>query len=169
MKVFLIAAISVDGYIARSPDQPADWTSNEDKKLFVRLTKEAGWMVMGSRTYATIGRALPGRQTIIYTNHPETLTGTNDPAVQTTNEDPAELVKRLSADGVEQLAVCGGAQIYRMFAAAGLLDELYLTVEPQAFGTGISLFDAQLDLRLELMDDTKLNEDVILLHYRVVK
>jgi dihydrofolate reductase len=61
MKVFVIAALSADGFIAQAEDHVADWTGTEDKKLFVQLTKEAGIMVMGSKTLATIGRALPGR------------------------------------------------------------------------------------------------------------
>jgi dihydrofolate reductase len=169
MKVFLIAAVTADGFIARTNDQLSDWTSSEDKKVFVRLTKEAGVMVMGSRTFATIGRALPERKTIVYTSHPEAVAGLDDPAIQTTQEDPKALVDRLAAEGANGLAICGGAQIYSLFAAAGVLDEVYLTVEPVFFGTGITLFSEQLDIRLELIESQKLNDNVILLHYRVAK
>lgn len=169
MKVFLIAAVTADGFIARTNDQPADWTSKEDKKVFVRLTKEAGHMVMGSRTFKTIGRALPERQTIVYTAHPEGFSGLDDPAIQITDEDPTELVARLKAEGANGLAICGGAQIYSLFAQAGVLDEVYLTVEPVFFGTGVPLFSQELEVRLELMESQNLSDDVLLLHYRVAK
>lgn len=169
MKVFLIAAVTADGFIARTNDQLSDWTSSEDKKLFVRLTKEAGVMVMGSRTFATIGRALPERKTIVYTAHPEAITGLDDPAIETTREDPKDLVTRLAAEGVNGLAICGGSQIYSLFAAAGVLEEVYLTVEPVFFGTGVTLFGEQLDLQLELIESQNLNDNVLLLHYRVAK
>ncbi len=166
MKVFLIAAITVDGFIAKTNNQLADWTSTEDKKLFVRLTKEAGHMVMGARTYETIGRALPGRKTIVYTYDSASIT---NPDIEATTEAPADLVERLAKNGAHGLAVCGGAQIYSLFAKAGVLDELYLTVEPVAFGAGVSLFSEALDLNLELLDSQTLNDNVILLHYRVIK
>jgi dihydrofolate reductase len=168
MKVFLIAAISADGFIAKTSDQLADWTSSEDKKLFTRLTKEAGYMVMGSRTFATIGRALPDRKTIIYSNHPETIIGGDDDAIEITQESPAELVKRLAAAGIPGLAICGGAQIYSLFAEAGVIDEVYLTIEPILFGSGVPLFGKDLDIALELIETNQLNEHAILLHYRVL-
>lgn len=166
MKVFVIAAITADGYIGQSAEHFTDWTSKEDKKVFVRLTREAGAMVMGSTTFATIGRALPDRRNIVYTSKPEIITVEG---VETTNEPPAELIERLKREGAKGLAVCGGASIYSLFMEAGVVDELYLTVEPVVFGGGISLFAKPLKKQLKLLDVEKLNSDVILLHYSVKK
>jgi dihydrofolate reductase len=166
MKVFLVAAITADGFIGRNAGHLADWTSREDKKLFVRLTKQAGTMVMGSKTFATIGRALPGRKTIVYTTRPNEF---SVDGVEATDESPVELVARLENDGVKALAVCGGASIYALFMDAGVVDELYLTIEPLLFGTGVPLFSSELDCKLSLLDLEKLNEHSILLHYAVQK
>jgi dihydrofolate reductase len=166
MKVFLVAAITADGFIGRNAGHLADWTSREDKKLFVRLTKQAGTMVMGSKTFATIGRALPGRKTIVYTTRPDEF---SVDGVEATDESPVELVARLENDGVKALAVCGGASIYALFMDAGVVDELYLTIEPLLFGTGVPLFSSELDCKLSLLDLEKLNEHSILLHYAVQK
>ena len=111
MNVFIIAAITVDGFIGRDANHLADWTSPEDKKLFVKLTKQAGIIVMGSRTFATIGRALPGRRTIVYTSHPESITAEG---VEATSEAPADLLARLEREGATGVAICGGASIYRL-------------------------------------------------------
>jgi len=165
MKVFLIAAITVDGFIGRSADHLADWTSPEDKKLFVTKTKEAGIMVMGSKTFATIGRALPGRKTIVYTSRPDEFAPLEN--VEATNESPAELVTRLEQAGATGLAICGGASIYSLFMEAGVVDELYLSVEPVAFGMGVPLFGNSLEAQLELLDSQKLNDNTVLLHYAV--
>lgn len=164
MKVFLIAAVSADGYIARHTTEVADWTSSEDKKLFAKLTKEAGVMVMGATTLATIGRALPGRRTIVYTHHPQRIAIED---VEPTTETPADLVARLRSEGVTALAVCGGASIYTLFMQAGVIDELYLTVEPVLFGAGISLFSEPVEARLQLLESTALTSDSLLLHYAV--
>ena len=164
MKTVLIAAVTADGFIGRSAEHLADWTGKADKKLFVEVTKQAGVMVMGSRTFATIGRALPGRRMIVYTSRPESVTAEG---VETTSEAPAELVERLEREGATGLAVCGGASIYGQFMAAGVVDELYLTIAPLVFGTGVPLFDQELEYKLRLLEAKTLDDDTMLLHYCV--
>nr|AIA15109.1 Dihydrofolate reductase [uncultured bacterium] len=167
MKVVLIAAITVDGFIGKTADHLADWTGGADKKLFVQVTKEAGAIVMGSTTFATIGRALPGRRMIVYTTKPKKITAGG---VETTNEPPAKLIARLTKEGAHGLAVCGGATIYTQFMAAGVVDELYITVAPTVFGTGIPLFTTNEDIaqNLELIEQSLLDENTILLHYKTI-
>jgi dihydrofolate reductase len=164
MKVFVIAALSADGFIAQAEDHVADWTGTEDKKLFVQLTKEAGIMVMGSKTLATIGRALPGRRTIVYTSNPDAIT---IPDIETTQEAPSRLLKRLEQEGATAVAICGGASVYDQFLRAGVVDELYLTYVPQLFGSGLSLCVEPLDSKLQLLDTTPLSDGSVLCHYQV--
>lgn len=164
MKVFIIAATTADGFIGRSGGHTADWTGGEDKKVFVRLTKQAGTLVMGARTFATIGRALPGRRNIVLTSHPESITAEG---VETTSESPTQLVERLSHEGVKALAVCGGAAVYDSFMRAGVVDEVYLTYVPIFFGQGLTLFAGELSTQLELLEDTRLADGSVLLHYKI--
>jgi dihydrofolate reductase len=166
MKTVLVAAVTADGFIGRDASHLADWTGKADKKLFVDVTKEAGIMVMGSRTFATIGRALPGRRTIVYTSNPQAITADG---VETTSEAPATLAKRLEQQGAHGLAICGGASIYQQFMAAGIVDELYLTVAPLLFGTGVPLFSGELHAQLQLLDTRQLDENTMLLHYKVAR
>lgn len=166
MKTFIIAAVTADGFIGRNSTHSADWTGSEDKKVFVRLTKEAGVMVMGSRTFATIGRALPGRRTIVYTHNPASITAEG---VETTSESPADLVSRLEREGAPAVAICGGAAIYSLFMQAGVVDELYLTVSPLLFGQGLPLFDQPLDTGLALLESTPLDNGSVLLHYAITR
>jgi dihydrofolate reductase len=164
MKVTLIAALSADGFIARDAHQPADWTSKEDKKVFVELTKRAGVIVMGRNTYDTIGRALPGRRMIVYTSKE-----LDNRDVETTQEKPADLIHRLGHDGYTEVAICGGRAVYDMFLAEGLVDTLYLTLEPKLFGSGLSLGHTPANTDLKLSKLTKLNDDTLLLQYEVQK
>ncbi len=166
MKVFIIAAITADGFIGRDSGHSADWTGKADKKVFVRLTKEAGVMVMGSKTFATIGRALPGRRTIVYTSRPEKL---KVEGVEATNEPPKVLLARLEKEGAQAVAICGGATIYDLFMREGLVDELYLTVVPIVFGSGVTLFASEQTVNLELLNLTALEDGAILLHYAAKK
>jgi dihydrofolate reductase len=162
MKVFIIAAITANGFIARNRQELANWTSKEDKKLFVELTKRAGVMVMGSTTYSTIGRPLPGRRTIVYA-----MPGFEAEGVEITAEDPHDLVRRLAAEGCQELAICGGSSIYTMFLDAGLVDELFLSIEPIMFAGGVPFITNKNEINLALLEERKLNEHTILAHYEV--
>lgn len=164
MKVILIAAISADGFIARSHDEPSKKTSKADKQVFVELTKQAGTIVMGGTTFRTIGKALPRRRNIVYSRQTIEV-----PDIEVTQEPPKELVERLISQGVHTLAVCGGREVYDMFLAAELVDELYLTVEPAVYGQGVSLASSKLDVSLRLIGSRQLNENTMLLHYAVAR
>nr|AIA17398.1 Dihydrofolate reductase [uncultured bacterium] len=166
MKVFIIAALTADGFIGRDSGHTADWTGKEDKKVFTRLTKEAGTIVMGSRTFATIGRALPERRNIVYTSRPSEI---NVEGVETTSEAPAELIARLEKEGATAVAICGGAAIYHLFMSAGVVDELYITYVPVLFGKGVGLFSDELDVQLELQESEALGDGALLVHYIVKK
>lgn len=164
MNIHLIAAVTADGFIAKSSTHMADWTSKEDKQLFVALTKQAGVMVMGSRTYDTIGRPLPGRKTVIYTTHPEKYT---DEALIPTQQDPKDLLRSLKDQGYTDVTICGGSHIYDLFMNANLVTDVHLTIEPLMFGAGVPLFSNPLTTELTLVDSTQLNANSLALHYRV--
>ena len=169
MKTFIIAALTADGFIAENNDQPSTaWTSQADKKFFIERTKQAGVMVMGQTTYDTIGRPLSGRLNIVYSFKAAELNASNkfDPKeLRFTDLPPAQLLDELEQDGYQELAICGGASIYTLFLKAGLVDTLYLTVEPRLFGQGVSLFNTKISADLKLVDVKKLDEQIILLEY----
>jgi dihydrofolate reductase len=174
MKVFIIASMTADGFVALGPDHFAmDWTSPEDVKHFVKLTKQAGVMVVGSRTFDTIltaGRRLPGRKIVVYSSRPEAYPSDVRPdPTDVTTESPATLLKRLAAEGYKEVAICGGAQIYNLFMQAGVVTDLHLTVEPKLFGQGVPLFSAPLERDLRLVSCDKLNENTLAFHYKVVE
>lgn len=167
MKVILIAAISADGFIGRDSSHTADWTSKDDKKLFITVTKESGVMIMGSNTFKTIGKALPGRKTIIYSTKPEQFKEIEGD-IEVTAEPATELIERLAKQGYDSVTICGGAQIYGQFLKAKLITEVFLTVEPVLFGSGVPLSLGADLTKLKLIDSQNLNQDSILLHYQVI-
>ncbi len=64
MPVTLIAAVADNGVIGRGGDVP--WHLPQDWRLFKERTM-GGVLVMGRRTYESIGRPLPGRTTVVVT------------------------------------------------------------------------------------------------------
>lgn len=182
MHTFLIVASSADGYLADKTDQKSTtWTSKEDAQFFNTRTKQAGIIVMGSTTYHTIGRPLKDRITIVLTNNPEKITNAkplsdlpahqpNTPfptSLYTTNCNPSELVDFLNKLNYPELAICGGSSVYTQYAKSGLVDTLYLTIEPIIFGSGIPLFGNDLSLPLTLRNSQKLNANTILMEYGI--
>lgn len=164
---FIIAAISRDGFIARTSGQNStDWTSQEDKKFFRERTKAAGVMVMGSTTFETIGKALPGRHMIVYSDKDVS----HDPRyaeIEVTKKDPQELLKDLEQRGYKEVAICGGASIYTLFMKHNAVQTVYLTVHSPLFESGIPLFNEPMMDRLTAVKSTDLAPNVILVEYQV--
>ncbi len=180
--VFIVVATTADGFIARDKDHVATWTSKEDKKRFVRLTKEAGVMVMGSNTFKTLPGPLKGRLSVVYTSNAEILATSptidslvNDIGAEDlgrlvyTNLNPSELIQKLNSVGFKKIAICGGSSIYNSFMGSGLVDRMYITIEPLLFGAGMSVFNSPVESKLELEKFSRTETGTIFLDYIVKK
>ncbi len=162
MKCFIIAALTADGFIAKDDKHsPFNWTSKEDKKRFIELTKKAGVIVMGSNTYATLPGALKERVNIVYSRSKKFE------GAEVTAKDPVELLKELESRGFKDVAICGGAHIYSLFMKAKVVDRLFLTVEPILFGKGVGLFNDDLLFHLNLVSASQGEKGALLLEYNV--
>ncbi len=163
MKTYIIAALSVDGFIAKNnTESSTKWTSKEDTAFFRERTKKTGVMIMGSTTFETFGgKPLPGRRNIIYSRSKKYE------GVETTSESPKDLLNRLKKEGVEEVAICGGSSIYTLFAEAGLVDKLILTIENVIFGEGVRLFNKKIDLKICLALHQQIGPNTVVLEYDV--
>jgi dihydrofolate reductase len=170
MKAFIIAALSADGFIAKNPGHSTlTWRSQGDRQFFIQKTREAKVVVMGLNTAKTSKRPMPDRLNIIYANSKEELPLWSEFSDwEITQKDPAGLLQELSERGYETVAICGGSTIYTMFMQAGVVDKLYLSVEPVLFGQGLTLFNKELNVKLELVSTRKLGEQTVLLEYNVL-
>ena len=168
MKVTALIAISADGFIATAGDASSlEWTSGEDKKFFVKKTKEIGTMIMGRKTWETIGNPLMGRKIIVITSHPDRWLEIKN-MVEFTSEQPVDLIARLKQeDKLEGVVLAGGAKLYNQFFHQGLVDDVYLTREAAVLGEGVPL---ELDEdEWELLNTEVLSEATSVMHYKVIK
>lgn len=164
MKITIIAGLTADGFIGRNATHVStSWTSKEDKAFFVSKTKEIGTVVMGSTTYETFNRPFKDRRHIVL-SRTKTFEG-----VETSSESPMELVARLEKEGVQELAVCGGASIYATFLEQNLVDKMFLTVEAVLFGDGVKFLSKEILVKMKLASSTALGESTVLLEYDIVK
>lgn len=121
IRVALMVAVAANGVIGR--DNALPWHLPEDLRHFRRTTLGKP-VVMGRKTFESIGRPLPGRPNIVVTGTP----GWQVEGVTVTDSVPAalELARELArAEGVDELVVIGGATIYA--AALPLAQRLYVT------------------------------------------
>lgn len=168
MKVTMLMAQTVDGKIARNASHFPDWTGKEDKRLFMRMSKAAGAVIMGRKTYATINRPLPDRLNVIMTRN-EDLISENDNLLYT-NKRPDEVLAMLSDRGYQEVILAGGATINTLFARQNLIDEIAVTISPLLFGSGLSLFAETLDTTpLTLMELERIGPDLVFMRYQVTK
>jgi dihydrofolate reductase len=125
--ISLIAAVAKNRVIGR--DNDLAWRLRSDLRRFRALTMGKP-VVMGRRTWDSIGRPLPGRRVIVMTRDPAWAAD----GVETAAGWPAVLA--LTA-GAEEVMVAGGAQIYALTLPQA--DRLYLT-EVDAAPEGDALF-----------------------------
>jgi dihydrofolate reductase len=113
--ISLIVAVSTNNVIGADGDLP--WRLSDDLKRFKAVTMGKP-IVMGRKTYESIGRPLPGRQNIVITRQ-NNFTADGCDIVRST----AEAVD--VAGGADEVMVIGGSQIYAAFLP--LADRIYLT------------------------------------------
>jgi dihydrofolate reductase len=167
MKVTLLMALTADGKIARSDAHLTDWTESEDKKIFKIFTQKAGVVIMGSKTYDTLDRPLPGRKVVILTRKKGRVSPWDN--IVFSNLHPGQLLAELEREGYRHVVVSGGAMINTLFAKNRLIDDMILTYSPRIFGTGVSLFSEALDMDLILKEVHRAGENLIYAHYAVVR
>jgi len=114
-KISLIAAMANDRVIGKDNDMP--WHMPADLKHFKQVTMGKP-VIMGRKTYESIGRPLPGRTNIVITRNLDwKIDGVE---VVNSPENALELLQ-----DVEEVMVIGGGNIYQQFLPKA--DCLYLT------------------------------------------
>lgn len=117
MLLSIIVAVSENGVIGL--DNQLIWRLPDDLKRFKQLTLGHP-MIMGRKTFESIGKPLPGRQSIIITRDKNfSFEGT---IVVNTLEDAIEAAKQT---GTDEAFVVGGGEIYNQVQP--LCDKLYIT------------------------------------------
>jgi len=113
--ISIVVAASTNNVIGVRGELP--WKISDDLKRFKQLTMGKP-IVMGRRTWESIGRALPGRKNIVLTRQSDLLAEGCDVVAS-----PAEALS--VAGDVDEIFVIGGSDIYALFLPKST--RLYLT------------------------------------------
>ena len=139
MRVSIVVATDLDGVIGRENQLP--WHLPADLKRFKAVTMGKP-MIMGRKTWDSIGRSLPGRRSIVLTQQ-QGFKAEGAEVAHTVDEALA------LAAPAEEVMVIGGAEVYRLFLPRAV--RLYWT-EVQAHVGG--------DTRFPPLDRAEWNEVV---------
>jgi dihydrofolate reductase len=130
-RLALIVAAAQNGVIGRNNALP--WHIPEDLRNFKRLTMGKP-IIMGRKTFESIGKPLPGRTNIVITRNP--VFRSEGVKVVFSLAAALELAQHIAlVDGAEEAVVIGGAEIYRAVlpqAARLYLTEVHTVVEGDA-------------------------------------
>ena len=117
MFVSFIVAMDEEGGIGKGGKLP--WRLSSDWRLFKRITMGHA-LIMGRKTFESIGRPLPGRRMVVLTRNPDYLAP--DCQVLHSLEDALEYATAL---GEDQAFIIGGGEIFAQ--ALPLARRIYLT------------------------------------------
>ncbi len=137
MKLSLICAMASNGIIGRNNGLP--WQLPEDLKYF-KTTTMGYSIIMGRKTWESIGQPLPGRTSIVVTRDADYVA--EGAKVVHSIRDALRLAESIAIiDGTEEAFVIGGAALYA--TAMPIADRFHLTrVHAEVVGdTVISGFD----------------------------
>jgi dihydrofolate reductase len=119
MRVSIIVAVAENGIIGRDGELP--WHLSADLQHFKRITM-GHTIIMGRRTWESIGRPLPGRKSIVVSRQLDYATGFEDVPRVGSLDDALQLA---ATAGDAEAFIIGGAELYR--EALSRADRLHVT------------------------------------------
>jgi len=137
MRICIVAAVDLDGSIGKKGVNKLLWHLPADLARFKELTLNR-FVVMGRKTFESIGKPLPDRTNIVLTRNPKKLLkkmGLEEGEDLKVVSSKGEALKLLPDDEVS--FVIGGAEIYKDFFPAA--SYLHLTRVYERFGGDIIL------------------------------
>lgn len=121
VRIAMIAGVAENGVIGS--DQTIPWRVPSDMAFFKKTTMGKP-IVMGRKQFETVGKPLPGRTNIVITRQrgyqPEGVLVFHD-----VDTALAEAGKIAEADGVDEIMIIGGGELYAQLMARA--DRLYIT------------------------------------------
>ncbi len=170
MRLILYMATSINGHITKGSDD-SDWVSEIDWKVFDKLKRESGCMVMGSHTFEQFADDFPqeGALNVVMTHDSKLLSKSIDHALFT-DKTPSEVIELAKEKGFNQIMLIGGMTLNTSFLKENLIDEIWLDVHPLLIGEGKTVFD-KVDLfkEITLLETKDLGGGQTLLKYQTKK
>lgn len=183
-KLIYSMIMSLDGYI-EDKDGNFSWGVPEDEEVHAYVNKLAstvGTYLYGRRMYETMvywetAHELPNQPPVILEwakqwqaaekiVYSRTLTEQHSARTRIEREFDPEAVRQLKAEARQDITV-NGPELAAQAVKAGLVDELHLILFPVIVGGGKPFFPTGIHLDLELVEDRRFGNGVVVLQYVV--
>jgi dihydrofolate reductase len=158
MKISIIVAMASNRCIGLNNQMP--WHLSADLKHFKKVTMGSP-ILMGRKTFESIGRPLPGRLNIVISRNLDYQAL----GCQVTHD--MESAFKLAEQEAEEVFIIGGSALYE--AALPLADTLYLTKIHQDFFGDTFFPEMAAEQWCELDREDVLNDDTVSFTYSFVK
>lgn len=163
----IIVAVAQNGAIGRN--NGLLWHISEDLKYF-KGTTMGHPVIMGRKTYESVGRPLPGRRNIVLTRGGLEIPQIKNP--QTTSMEVVDSLEKVLkiAEGDREFFIMGGGMLYN--ATFGMADKLYITrifataEDADTFFPEISPLEWEIEKEQEVMHDEENDIDFQFLVYK---
>ena len=160
-KVILYIAMSLDGYIAKE-DGSVDWledTGDVVEAGYLKFYNIIDTIIMGRKTYdqiLTFGEwGYKGKNTYVLTS--DISRDTDNSNIEFRNDDIEDILAELKQKSESNIWLLGGAEIVNAFLEKKLIDEYRIAVIPVILGSGIRLFTADVEEKLDFKQVTEYN------------
>ncbi len=172
MKVTLFMAISLNGIIARENNEE-DFLSDVNWKTLVELTHKTGCVIWGHKTHEIVRTwekkywdEIKDIRKVILGSSP--IKNLEKDCIQATS--PKDAIQKLTKENFKEILLSGGSTLNSSFLKEGLVDEIILNIEPAVIGGGIPVFKLENfdDVKLEILNMKRLEEDIVQLSYKVL-
>jgi len=172
MKIYLFAAMSLDGFIATN-EYSEDFLGDEHWNEFTSLCENKGCFIVSRKVYELVNK-WEEKYSLNNINAKKIIVSKN-PNFKLKNGyllafSPTDALNIAKKNKFNEVVVAGGGQLNSAFLDNNLVDELVLTIESCLIGKGISFFsNKSFKKKLKLIAVKKINSDVVRLHYEVIK
>jgi dihydrofolate reductase len=156
-RVDLIYAVSEDGVIGKDGGLP--WKLKRDLRYFRKITLGAT-VIMGRKTYESIGKPLKGRKNVV-------ISSSLSPSTSTLEDNGliiySSLEEALTSLAQERIIIIGGKSVYELSLELDIVDTIYRTLvhttiqPPTCFGR-VAFTDDVIQFDADIGDEEKFIE-----------
>src|ERR1700735_383307 len=162
------AAISLDGYIA-GPNGEFDWIVHDPEIDFDAIFSRFDTLLAGRRTFELMVKqgntVMPGIKTIVFS---KTLQQQNHPEVMIVAAELDKTVAALREKPGKDILLFGGADLFKSFLEAKLVEQIEIGVIPVLLGEGIPLLPPPTKLvKLKFTAHKVFKSGIVMLTYDV--
>ncbi len=169
MKTVLYLGQTINGYIADEKDS-TPWSKEEFAEFHSTIVKAKNIMV-GRRTYEVMDKYGEFKKcgdpfTVIITRSRKFRPRENLAVVNS----PSAAVRAVKSKGFKVAFMSGGSKIATSFMEQGLIDEVWIDIEPLIFGKGVPILQkSKLNVKLRMFKTKRISNNTIQLCYKVLK